>query len=122
MTNEMISISPSSTSLTYVAIVHLHLHNGVYISQLIRYARVCSTYDQFLLRGSLLTHKLISQRFLQSRLQAAFRNFYSRYNDILCPCNLLLGHLLFDTFHTNRSAVHNTVILTTVRTVCLNWK
>jgi hypothetical protein len=31
---------------------------GVYIFQLIRHARVCSTYDQFLIRGNLLTHKL----------------------------------------------------------------
>jgi hypothetical protein len=33
---------------------------GVYISQLIRYARACSTYDQFFVRGSLLTNKLMS--------------------------------------------------------------
>jgi hypothetical protein len=32
---------------------------GVYISQLIRYARACSTCDQFLVRGSLLTNKLM---------------------------------------------------------------
>jgi hypothetical protein len=37
---------------------------GVYISQLIRYTRACSTYDQFLIRGSLLTKKLMSQGFL----------------------------------------------------------
>jgi hypothetical protein len=29
---------------------------GVYISQLIRYARACSAYDQCLVRGSLLTN------------------------------------------------------------------
>jgi hypothetical protein len=39
----------------------------VYISQLIRYARACSAYDQFLLRGSLLTNKLMSQGFQMSR-------------------------------------------------------
>jgi hypothetical protein len=36
----------------HVATFHYHLHiwriYGVYISQLIRYARACSTYDQFL--------------------------------------------------------------------------
>ena len=71
---------------------------GVYISQLIRYARACSTYDQFLVRGNLLTDKLMSQGFQLSRLQAAFRKFYGRYNDLICPCNLSLGHM----FHTNR--------------------
>jgi hypothetical protein len=45
----------------------------VYISQLIRYARACSTYDQFLSRSRLLTDKLMLQGFLQSRLMSAFR-------------------------------------------------
>ena len=48
---------------------------GVYVAQLIRYARACSAYDQFLNRGKLLTDKLLLQRFLHSRLKAAFRNF-----------------------------------------------
>jgi hypothetical protein len=45
---------------------------------LIRYASACSKYDQFLVRGSLLTNKLMSQRFQLSRLKAAFRKFYGR--------------------------------------------
>jgi hypothetical protein len=39
---------------------------GVYILQLIWFARACSTYDQVLIWGSLLTNKLMSQGFLQS--------------------------------------------------------
>jgi hypothetical protein len=54
---------------------------AIYISQLIRYARACSTYDQFLSRSTLLTDKLMLQRFLQSRLMSAFRKFCGRYND-----------------------------------------
>jgi hypothetical protein len=34
---------------------------GVYISQLIRYTRACSTYDQFLSRSRLLTDELMIQ-------------------------------------------------------------
>jgi hypothetical protein len=56
---------------------------GLYISQLIRYARACYTYDQFLSRGRLLTNKLLLQGFLQSRLMSAFRKFYHRYNDLI---------------------------------------
>jgi hypothetical protein len=86
--------------------LHPHEHAspayGVYISQLIRYARACSTYDQFLVRGSLFTDKLMSQGFQLSRLQTAFRKFYGRYNDRTCPYNLSLGHMLSDMFHTNR--------------------
>jgi hypothetical protein len=55
--------------------------DGVYISQLIRCARACSTYDQFFSRSRLLTDKLMLQGFLQSRLMSAFRKFYGRYND-----------------------------------------
>jgi hypothetical protein len=75
---------------------------GVYISQLIRYARAFSTYDPFLVRGNILTDKLMSQGFQLSRLQAAFRKFYGRYNDLISPYNLSLGHMLSDMFHTNR--------------------
>jgi hypothetical protein len=61
---------------------------GIYISQLIRFARACSTFNQFLIRRSLLTKKFMSQGFLQSRLRAAFRKLYGRYNDLVCQHNL----------------------------------
>jgi hypothetical protein len=75
---------------------------SVYISQLIPYARAFSAYDQFLLRGNLLTKKLMSQRFQMSCLQAAFRKFYSRYEDLIYPYNLSLGHMLSGMFDKNR--------------------
>jgi hypothetical protein len=76
---------------------------GVYISQLIRYARACSAYDQFLhvIRGSLLTKKLMSQGFQMSRLQAAFHKCYDPYNDLIYPYNLSLSHMLSDMFDNN---------------------
>jgi hypothetical protein len=74
---------------------------GVYISQLIPYARACSTYDQFFSRSKLLTDKLMLQRFLQSRLMSAFRKFYGRYNDLIYNYKLSLSHMLSDIFHTN---------------------
>ena len=74
---------------------------GVYISQVIRYARACSTYEQLLNRGRLLTYKLIIQGFLESRLMSAFRKFYGRYNDLIHNYQLSLSHMLSDIFHTN---------------------
>jgi hypothetical protein len=62
----------------------------------------CSTYDQFLIRGNLLAKKLMSQGFLQSRLQAALHTFYGRYNDLVCRYNLPLGQILSDVYNTNR--------------------
>jgi hypothetical protein len=73
---------------------------GVYISQLIRYARACSTHHQSL--GSLLTKELMSQGFRMSRLQAVVRKFYGRYNGLIYPYSLSLGRMLSDMFHTNR--------------------
>jgi hypothetical protein len=43
--------------------IPVSLAYDIYISQLIRYARACSSYDQFLILRSLLTNKLMSQGF-----------------------------------------------------------
>jgi hypothetical protein len=80
----------------------------VFLSQLIRYAKACLAYDQFLLRGNLLTKKLMSLGFQMSRLQAAFRKFHGRYNDLIYPYNLSLGQILSDMFHNNCQAVLDT--------------
>jgi hypothetical protein len=87
--------------------------------QIIRYARACSTYDQFLARGSLLTNKLMSQGFQLSRLQAAFRKFYGRYNDLIshttflwATCCLICFIPSVKSFLTNGSWL---------RFVCLFW-
>jgi hypothetical protein len=85
---------------------------GVYISQLIRFARVCSTYDQFLSRGRQLKDTLMLQGFLQSRLMSAFCKFYSHYNDLIQICKLSLSHMLSDIFYTNSQTVLGTLTLT----------
>ena len=73
---------------------------GVYISQLIRYARACYAYEDFLRRGQLLTKKLMLQGYNESRLKSSFRKFYGRYNDLVCDYKLSLSHMLTDLFHT----------------------
>ena len=47
---------------------------GVYISQLIRYSRVCGTYQNFLDGGFVLTRKLLNQEFLLVQLKSSLRN------------------------------------------------
>jgi hypothetical protein len=59
---------------------------------------ICSTYDQFLSRGRLLTDKLMLQGFLQSRLMSTFCKFYDRYNDLIHNHKLSLSHMLSDIF------------------------
>ena len=45
---------------------------GVYISQLIRFARVCSHVDDFNTRNKCLTAKLLKQGYLYHKLRKAF--------------------------------------------------
>ena len=56
---------------------------GVYISQLIRYARACNTYTDFLKRHSLLCCKLINQGYCRERLVSTFKRFFGRYRELV---------------------------------------
>ena len=49
---------------------------GVYISQLIRYARASTLYDDFLSRSCRLTSKLMGQGYERFKLNSAFKKFF----------------------------------------------
>ena len=49
---------------------------GVYASQLIRYARCCSNYSDFLLRHRALVTRLLSQGYKVNHLSNTFKKFY----------------------------------------------
>ena len=55
---------------------------GVFISQLIRYARACSSYWCFILRAMWLSNKLLGQGYVKERLKSSLRKFYGRYGDL----------------------------------------
>ena len=55
---------------------------GVFISQLIRYARACSSYECFILRAMRLFNKLLGQGYVKERLKSSLRKFYGRYGDL----------------------------------------
>ena len=57
---------------------------GVYVSHLIRYARACSNYQDFMECGKVLTTKLLSQGYQKTKLVATHKKFYGRHHD-LCP-------------------------------------
>ena len=44
---------------------------GVFISQLIRYARACSSYESFILRAMRLSNKLLGQGYVKERLKSS---------------------------------------------------
>ena len=67
---------------------------GVYISQLIRFARVSSHVDYFNTRNKVLTAKLLRQGYRYHKLRKAFSKFYRRHFDIVSKYNVGLKTLL----------------------------
>ena len=60
---------------------------GVYISQLIRFARVCSHADFFNTRNKCSTAKLLKQGYRYHKLRKAFFKFYRRHNELISKFN-----------------------------------
>ena len=67
---------------------------GVYISQLIRFARVCSHVEDFNARNICLTAKLFKQGYRYHKLRKAFSKFYRRHYDLVSNFNVRLKSLL----------------------------
>ena len=56
---------------------------GVYASQLIRFARCCSNYSDFLLCHRALVTRLLSLGYKVNRLSNTFKKFYGRYTELV---------------------------------------
>ena len=56
---------------------------GVYISQLIRFARVCSHVDDFNNRNKFLTSKFLKQSYRYHKLPKAFSKCYYRHSELM---------------------------------------
>ena len=69
---------------------------GVFISQLIRYARACSSYECFILRAARLSSKLLRQGYVRERLKSSLRKFYGRYGDLIKHYEVSLSQMLHD--------------------------
>ena len=69
---------------------------GVFISQLTRYARACSSYGCFILRATRLSNKLLEQRYVKERLKSSLRKFYARYGDLIKQYEVSLSQMLND--------------------------
>ena len=73
---------------------------GVYVSQLIRYARTCSNYQDFMERGKVLTTKLLSQgyQYQTTKLVATLKKFYGRHHGLVNPYNVAVFRIVSDVF------------------------
>ena len=67
---------------------------GVYISQLIRFARVCSNVDGFNNRNLFLTAKLLKQGYRYNKIRKTFSKFYHRHSELIVKYNIGLKTLL----------------------------
>ena len=67
--------------------------SGVYISQLIRCATVCSNVDGFNNRHLFLTAKLLKQGYRYHKVRKAFSKFYHRHSELIVKTTL--GQKLF---------------------------
>ena len=61
---------------------------GVYVSQLIRFARVSSHEVDFNTRNKVLTAKLLRQGYRYHKLRKAFSKFYRRHFDLVSKYNV----------------------------------
>ena len=100
---------------------------GVYISQLIRFARACSSVEDFHIRNKTITAKLLTQGYRYHKLRKTFSKFYFRnqsliskykcnlktflrlgishpefYGDVIYKLRKILGHMHFDTLFCKR--------------------
>ena len=80
---------------------------GVFISQLIRYARAYFSYECFILRARGLSSKLLKQGYLVKRLKSSFRKFYGRYGDLIRQYEVSLSQMLNDTLTLDQQWLPN---------------
>ena len=97
-TNGMTSIFPLLTFSFLSGNIPSAPAYGVYVSQLIRYARTCSNYQDFMERGKVLTTKLLSQGYQKTKLVATLKKFFGRHHDLVNPYNVAVSRIVSDVF------------------------
>lgn len=69
---------------------------GVFISQLICYARASTKYTDFILRARRLSDKLLSQGYVCDRLTSSLRKFYGRHGELVIHYDVPLSRMVDD--------------------------
>ena len=75
---------------------------GVYVSQLIRFARACLNYQDFVERGKVLTTKLLSQRYQKTKVLVTLKKFCWRHHDLVNPYNVAVSRIVSDVLPITR--------------------
>ena len=83
---------------------------GVFVSQLIRYARACSSCGCFILRAMRLSNKLLGQGYVKERLKSSLGRFYGRYGDLTKQYEVPLSRMLRDILDDDHIQWHPPLI------------
>ena len=83
---------------------------GVLISQFIRYARACSSYECFIQRATRLSNKLLGQGYVKERLKSSLRKFYGRYGDLIKQYEVPISRMLHDILDDDHLQWHPLLI------------
>lgn len=67
--------------------IHYKRTHGIIISQLLRYAKVCSKVEDFITRTKVMVNTLLNQYFNISLLKQKFSIFYDKYYNIINKYN-----------------------------------
>ena len=78
---------------------------GVYISQLIRFARVSSHVVDFNARNKSLTAKLLQQGYRYHKLRKTFSKFYRRHYELVSKFNVGLKHFCIKAYRNRNFMV-----------------
>jgi hypothetical protein len=76
---------------------------GVYISQLIRYARVSSNYSDFMKRHLHLRNRLLDQGYTNIRLIRSLKKFIFRYQDLVEIYSVSAETIISDAFSNSEN-------------------
>ena len=68
--------------------------NGVYISQHVRFARVCNYFADFNAQNKCLTANFLQQGYRYHKLRKTFSKFYRRHYELISKFNVGLKSLL----------------------------
>ena len=82
----------------------------VFISQLIRYVRACSSYECFILRLVRLSNKLLGQGYVKERFRSSLRKFYCRYGDLIKQYEVPLSRMFHDILDDDHLQWHPLLI------------
>ena len=83
---------------------------GIFISQLIRYARACSSYECFILRAARLSSKLLGQGYVIERLKSSLKKFNGRYGDLIKHYEVSLSEMSHDILGHDHIQWHTQLI------------